>query len=279
MSTVHVANVAFSTTEESLFSFFSQNPGFQSVELKYGSDGRSRGWALVTFSSPEDASSCVAATDGSVIDDRSIRVKLDGHSHGGERQQRRGNGAGAGANDNNQGVPISSTRLFVGNLPWSVDDNALYQMFEFYNPVSATVTMGFDGRSRGYGLVEFASTEVAESAIQGLNNTEMDGRTVFVRFDQGNKKRERAPAAPNSSVFVRGIPHGMDWKGLKDLFIEFNPQFADVSSRGGWGTVRFTDSDVASEAILRFNGAEMELPTGGPFKLECRYDAKPPASY
>ena len=41
------------------------------------------------------------------------------------------------------------------------------------------------GRSRGCGIVEFATVEMAKNAMVAMNNTELDGRMIFVREDRG----------------------------------------------------------------------------------------------
>jgi nucleolin len=75
-----------------------------------------------------------------------------------------------------------STKLFVGSLPWSVDDQKLKETFEPHgNVVSATVvTDRNSGRSRGFGFVEMESAEDAQKAMSALNDSDMGGRNIVV---------------------------------------------------------------------------------------------------
>ncbi|RKY99314.1 MAG: RNA-binding protein [Ignavibacteriae bacterium] len=75
-----------------------------------------------------------------------------------------------------------STKLFVGSLPWSVDDDALKTTFEGHGTVvSAKVIRDREsGRSRGFGFVEMESPEEAKSAIEALNDSEIEGRNIVV---------------------------------------------------------------------------------------------------
>ena len=75
-----------------------------------------------------------------------------------------------------------STKLFVGSLPWSVDDQKLQEAFEEHGEVvSAKVIKDREtGRSRGFGFVEMASQESANSAISALNNAQLGGRNIVV---------------------------------------------------------------------------------------------------
>jgi RNA recognition motif-containing protein len=75
-----------------------------------------------------------------------------------------------------------STKLFVGSLPWSVDDDALRETFEGHGSVvSAKVVKDRDtGRSRGFGFVEMENSTDAQKAIKALNESELNGRNIVV---------------------------------------------------------------------------------------------------
>ena len=75
-----------------------------------------------------------------------------------------------------------STKLFVGSLPWSVNDDKLKEAFEAHgNVVSAKVVMDrTTGRSRGFGFVEMGSADEANKAIKALHESELGGRNIVV---------------------------------------------------------------------------------------------------
>lgn len=77
-----------------------------------------------------------------------------------------------------------STKIYVGNLPYSVTDSSLESNFsEFGSVTSAKVMMDREtGRSKGFGFVEMASAEVAQAAITGLNGVSVDGRAIVVNL-------------------------------------------------------------------------------------------------
>ena len=81
------------------------------------------------------------------------------------------------------------TRLFVGNLPFSVEESALRSLFEQGDRKVEEVKLITDrdtGRPRGFAFIEMGSTEDADGAINELNGYEMDGRQLNV-----NEARER----------------------------------------------------------------------------------------
>jgi len=57
-------------------------------------------------------------------------------------------------------------------------------MFSGLSPISAEIKQGFDGRSRGYGIVSFGSIEQATKAISAVNGQDVGGRAVVARFDR-----------------------------------------------------------------------------------------------
>jgi len=72
-------------------------------------------------------------------------------------------------------------KLYVGNLPYAVDDDRLREIFgAFGTPLSASVVLDrASGRSKGYGFVEMPD-EDARRAIEALNRSQLDGRTIWV---------------------------------------------------------------------------------------------------
>lgn len=81
-------------------------------------------------------------------------------------------------------------RIYVGNLPYSTSEDQLRDLFAGEGRTVVEVRLISDretGRPRGFGFVEMGSDEEAQAAIQALNGTQYDGRTLTV-----NEARERA---------------------------------------------------------------------------------------
>ncbi|MFA6252440.1 MAG: RNA-binding protein [Candidatus Paceibacterota bacterium] len=73
-------------------------------------------------------------------------------------------------------------KLFVGNLPYSVTSEVLSETFASAGSVvSATVIIDkFSKRSKGFGFVEMATEEEATKAKEMFDQSELDGRKIFV---------------------------------------------------------------------------------------------------
>jgi RNA recognition motif-containing protein len=85
-----------------------------------------------------------------------------------------------------------SQKIYVGNLGFSITNEALSQKFAQYGTVSsAKVIMDRDtNRSKGFGFVEMSSASEASDAINGLNGTDFDGRQMNVSEAKPMEKRD-----------------------------------------------------------------------------------------
>lgn len=77
---------------------------------------------------------------------------------------------------------ITIKKLFVGSLPWAVDDQKLGDLFSQFGEVVSAVVLKdrMTGRSRGFGFVEMANDAEADEAVNKLNGSDMDGRKIVV---------------------------------------------------------------------------------------------------
>ena len=104
--------------------------------------------------------------------------------------------------------------IYVSNLSYGADSDSLQELFSQFGEVASAnaVTDRETGRSRGFGFVEMPDDTEAQNAIDKLNGTEFDGRTITVavarpkterpsnRYDGGN----RGGRGGNGGGFNRG---------------------------------------------------------------------------
>ncbi len=81
--------------------------------------------------------------------------------------------------------------IYIGNLPYNVTEDDLRDAFgEFGQVDSANIIIDkFSGRSKGFGFVEMPNDGDAEKAIESLNDTDFNGRTIKV--NQARPREER----------------------------------------------------------------------------------------
>jgi len=89
-----------------------------------------------------------------------------------------------------------STKLYVGSLPYSTTDAQLTDLFSQHGAVTSARVIAdkFTGQSRGFGFVEMATSEEAQRAIEALNGTKLEQRTLVVNEAKPQEKRERSGA-------------------------------------------------------------------------------------
>ncbi|MBI1963507.1 MAG: RNA-binding protein [Candidatus Rokubacteria bacterium] len=87
-------------------------------------------------------------------------------------------------------------RLFVGGLSFSTTNEGLHGAFAKFGVVESArvMTDRETGKSRGFAFVEMATEEEANRAINGLNGTSLDGRTI--RIDRAMPRGSGAPPRP-----------------------------------------------------------------------------------
>jgi len=167
-------------------------------------------------------------------------------------------------------------KLFVGNLPFSVDSATLAGLFERAGNVEM-VEVIYDkmtGRSRGFGFVTMSTVEEVEAAAQQFNGYELEGRPM--RVNSG-------PPPPREESSFRGSRGGFEDsnRGSRGGFEDSNRGFRggfnnnrggfDNSSRGSRGGASFDDGnkvyvgnlswgvdDLALETLFKEQGKVME---------------------
>ncbi|OGP19724.1 MAG: RNA-binding protein [Deltaproteobacteria bacterium GWA2_57_13] len=85
-----------------------------------------------------------------------------------------------------------SNKLYVGGLPYSVTEGQLQEIFTAHGTVESAKVISdkFTGQSRGFGFVEMSSGGEAQKAIQALNGTQLDGRTLVVNEAKPMERRD-----------------------------------------------------------------------------------------
>jgi len=96
-------------------------------------------------------------------------------------------------------------KLYVGNLPYSADQQSLEALFGQFGAVHSVnlITDRDTGRSKGFGFVEMGSDSDAQRAIEDLNGHELDGRKLTV-----NEARPKEPRNDNRGA---GFSRARNW--------------------------------------------------------------------
>ena len=233
---VYIGNLSWSVTWRDLKDHMASAGEVTRADVLTGHDGRSKGCGIVEFSTAEEASTAIATLNNTEIMGRDIFVRED-------REQRGGNTGGGGAPSQNRGPRGNSgggdgKSVYVGNLAYEVQWQDLKDHMRSCGDVAYAEVMTMnDGRSKGCGIVEFVSADGAARAIAELNDSELQGRAIFVREDregggggsgrpmregdggyQGGWQQNQRQGRGNSglSVYVGNLSYETTWQDLKD---------------------------------------------------------------
>src|SRR6185503_7244825 len=83
--------------------------------------------------------------------------------------------------------------IFVGSLPFQLEEADLRELFEAYGEVSSVkiISDRDTGRSKGFGFIEMPDDESAQKAITGLNGADVKGRSIAVSQAEEKKPNDR----------------------------------------------------------------------------------------
>jgi RNA recognition motif-containing protein len=124
-------------------------------------------------------------------------------------------------------------KLYVGNLPWSIDDNALKELFVSYGDVEEAVLIKdkFSGRSKGFGFVTFKDDAAAEKAIAEMHEKEVEGRPLTVSEAKPMVPRDNAPRAGSNESQEAPMANPSEINGaVEDAIEDEAPEVTDDNS-------------------------------------------------
>jgi nucleolin len=194
-TTVFLANLPYSTTEEDIHQLCSDNGVDAPVRVNFLMDrdtGRPRGTGFVEFADTTDVDKFVTL-NGAMLQDRSIRLD---YATGERKTRGSGSRGSSGSRDpfSLSEKPEGCTSVFVGNLPYDIQDEDIYAKA---NEVGASnpqriqwLTDRETGAFKGSGFIEFESTEDVDKFVQ-LNNTKLGNRSMRVDYAKGREKNDR----------------------------------------------------------------------------------------
>ncbi|KAL0698375.1 hypothetical protein Bca4012_054497 [Brassica carinata] len=173
-----VGNLAYDVDSQALAMLFEQAGTVEIAEVIYNREtDQSRGFGFVTMSTVEEAETAVEKFNRYDLNGRLLTVnKAAPRGSRPERQPR---------------VYEPAFRVYVGNLPWDVDNGRLEQVFsEHGKVVEARVVYDREtGRSRGFGFVTMSNETELNDAIAALDGQNMEGRAIRVNVAEERPRR------------------------------------------------------------------------------------------
>lgn len=175
----------------------------------------------------------------------------------------------------------SSNVVYVSGLAWTTNEDSLANHFRVVGQVVKSTILRATKRGKvislGSGLVEFASIADATRAIEVLNDSQLDGRTISCREDRkaggstdteaplkkkAGKTTRPARVVSETKVFVSSFSADITDEEIVELFsnvgdVEKIEKVGSNPNKNSW-VIEFQDAEGASEAIAKLNNKEVE---------------------
>ncbi|KHN18709.1 Putative polyadenylate-binding protein, partial [Glycine soja] len=233
-------------SDNHLVDAFSDFESLASVRVcKDSSTGKSLCYGYVNFVSPQDAIRAIELKNNSTLNGKAMRVMWS----------RRDPDARKNAIGN----------LFVKNLPESIDNAGLQDMFKKYgNILSSKVVMSEDGKSKGYGFVQFESEESSNVAIEKLNGSTVGDKQLYVgKFVKKSDRILPGPDARYTNLYMKNLDLDVSEATLQEKFSSFGKIVSLVIAKDnigmskGFGFVNYDNPDDAKKAMEAMNGSKL----------------------
>ncbi|TVU11134.1 hypothetical protein EJB05_44700 [Eragrostis curvula] len=170
---------------------------------------------------------------------------------------------------------VAARKLYVGNIPRTVTNEQLRDMFAEHGTVERAEVMydKYTNRSRRFGFVTMSTAEEANAAVEALNGTEVGDRKIKVNvtesflpnIDRSAPEPEPVFVDSQYKVYVGNLAKTVTTDVLKNFFSEKGKILSATVSRvpgtsksKGYGFVTFSSEGEVEAAVATFNNAELE---------------------
>jgi len=256
---IFIKNLDEAIDNKALHDTFAAFGNVLSCKVATDEQGRSRGYGYVHYETAEAADIAIKAVNGMLLNDK--KVYVGHHISRKERQSKL------------EEMRSQFTNLYVKNIDPEVTQEEFVELFAKYGSVtSAVIQFDDDGRSKGFGFVNFENHEQAQEAVDGLHDFEYKSRKLFVsraqkkaeREDELRKtyeaaKQEKVSKYQGVNLYIKNLEDDIDDEKLRGEFEPFGTITSckvmcdEKGTSKGFGFVCFSSPDEATKAVAEMN--------------------------
>jgi polyadenylate-binding protein len=256
---IFIKNLDESIDNKALHDTFAAFGNVLSCKVATDEHGRSKGYGFVHYETAESAENAIKAVNGMLLNDK--KVYVGHHISRKERQSKLDE------------LRAQFTNLYVKNLDPEMSQEEFEQLFQSFGMVtSALISVDEEGRSKGFGFVNYEKHEEAQAAVDALHETERNGRKLFVTRAQ--KKAEREEELRRSyeqakmekmskyqgvNLYIKNLEDDIDDDKLRAEFEVFGTVTSSKVMRDekgtskGFGFVCFATPEESTKAVAEMN--------------------------
>ncbi|GAA5824968.1 hypothetical protein JCM3770_001412, partial [Rhodotorula araucariae] len=257
---IFIKNLDENIDNKALHDTFAAFGNILSCKVAVDGQGNSLGYGFVHYDTAEAAKAAIEGVNGMLLNDKVVFVGL--HIPKRERQAKIDE------------IKARFTNLYVKNVPLEVDEAEFRSIFEPFGQVtSAVVSKDLDGKSKGFGFVNFEKHEDAAKAVDELHEKDYKGQPLYVARAQRKsereeelkksyeqKKYEQTLKYQGVNLYVKNLDDDIDEDKLKAEFEAYGQITSckimsdEKGASRGFGFVCFSAPDEATKAVTELNG-------------------------
>ncbi|KAM0790601.1 Protein phosphatase PP2A regulatory subunit B [Microbotryomycetes sp. NB124-2] len=257
---IFIKNLDENIDNKALHDTFAAFGNILSCKVATDPTGKSLGYGFVHYDTAESAQAAIDGVNGMLLNDKVVFVGI--HIPRRERQAKIDE------------IRAHYTNLYVKNVPTEVTTDEFRELFEKYGKVtSAVVSTDNEGKSKGFGFVNYEKHEDAAKAVAELHDKDYKGNTLYVaraqrkgereeelRRSYEQKKYETTLKYQGVNLYVKNLDDDVTEDKLKQEFEPFGTITSckimsdEKGASKGFGFVCFSAPDEATKAVTDMNG-------------------------
>ncbi|ODQ78689.1 hypothetical protein BABINDRAFT_162391 [Babjeviella inositovora NRRL Y-12698] len=256
---IFIKNLHPAIDNKALHDTFSAFGKILSCKVATDEMGQSKGFGFVHYDTDEAATAAIDNVNGMLLNDREVYVGP--HISKKDRESKI------------EDMKAVFTNVYVKNVDVEFSEEEFKKLFETYGAITSIhLEKDAEGKSRGFGFVNFETTDDAARAVDELNDKEINGKKLYVGRAQKKGERlqelkkqyeairmEKLSKYQGVNLFVKNLDDSVDDEMLKEAFASFGTITSvkvmsdDAGKSKGFGFVCFSTPEEATKAVSEMN--------------------------
>jgi polyadenylate-binding protein len=255
---IFIKNLDKTIDTKALYETFQQFGQILSCKIELDENNQSKGYGYIQFVNGDAADKASAKVNGMMLAGKKVFV--------GPFVSRKERIA--------QNSSKKYTNIYINNLDESIVDDKLKELFAPYGEIKSCVVMkGDDGKSKGFGFINFDTPEQAEKAVNEMNGKEIGGKAIYAgraqkksereselrsKFEQ--MKMEHMQKYQGVNLYIKNLEDDYDDDKLRAIFTPYGTVTSckvmrdNKNNSKGFGFVCFSNPEEATRAVTEMNG-------------------------
>ncbi|KAI0138941.1 polyadenylate binding protein [Hypoxylon sp. NC0597] len=220
---IFIKNLDAAIDNKALHDTFAAFGNILSCKVAQDEQGNSKGYGFVHYETDEAAAQAIKHVNGMLLNEK--KVYVGHHIPKKDRQSKF------------EEMKANFTNVYVKNIHPDVTDEEFRELFEKYGDVtSSSLARDNEGKSRGFGFVNFTTHDSAAKAVDELNGKDFHGQDLYVGRAQKKHEREeelrksyeaarqeKANKYQGVNLYIKNLDDDVDDDKLRQMFSEFGP--------------------------------------------------------